>query len=477
MNPIAKIFYIVISSSLGILLLFCLVNFDITNNWFLPLSLIILMLLFIMAALNTNWLFLFLILIFPTAYKFNYYKIDLTQYLFSKNYGSILINPIALLYLVIITIGLIIILTNWQKIKQLPLRYIILLFTSYVILSIFWSDYKSISIIGAIYFCVPFMMYVISFVNFSGTKNLMKIIFFSVISSVIPVVSAIYQIITNNYFFEQDSSLGRLTGTFAHPNSFGLYLFVILSLIFSYYLAKKNRKIEKNILIAIYFLIITIIFILTYSRVSWVSFSIFIILFTFFENKLLLLWGSLLPIITFIILMSENIRNRIVELASLSIYSSWASRKNIWDVIWKEFMKKPLTGHGIGISETVIENSKPWRGGSSLPHNDILLHALELGITGIILFFAYTFGAIFYTFKTYVNITNKYQKVKFLGREVEINIKIFCFGVAMILLATIPSIIFESASQKIITQIIIWSILGAMFTQKNTVSQNRINTR
>ena len=112
MNPIAKIFYIVISSSLGILLLFCLVNFDITNNWFLPLSLIILMLLFIMAALNTNWLFLFLILIFPTAYKFNYYKIDLTQYLFSKNYGSILINPIALLYLVIITIGLIIILTN-----------------------------------------------------------------------------------------------------------------------------------------------------------------------------------------------------------------------------------------------------------------------------------------------------------------------------------------------------------------------------
>jgi len=470
MNHVAKFFYIIIISLLSFLLLFCLSNFDIANNWFLPLSLIILILLFVMAIVNDKRLFLFLLLIFPAVYKFNYYKIDLTQYLFSKNYSSILINPIALLYIVVLIIGLMIIITNWQKIKQLPLKYIILLFTFYVILSIFWSDYKSISTIGAIYFCIPFMMYVISFIYFSNVKGLIKIVFFSVISSIIPVLVAIYQIITNNYFFEPDSSLGRITGTFAHPNSFGLYLFVILSLIISYYLSKKDKKIKSNIVIASCVLIVIIMFILTYSRVSWFSFLIFLILFTFFENKLLLLWGILTPVVSSIILMSENVRNRIAELTSLSIYSSWASRKNIWDVAWKEFTKNPIAGHGIGVSETVIENTKPWQGGSSLPHNDILLHALELGILGIIFFVTYTFGAIYYALKTYLIVPNKYQKINIFGHQIEINIKIFCFGIITILLATIPSIIFESASQKIITQIIIWSILGSLFAQKNTTA-------
>jgi len=466
MQKATKIIYTILIILFTIFLLLTIPSLDWQNSWFASLSLLSIVLLLIMAIISFEKLILLLIIIMPIIFKFNYLKINIISCLPSlKNY-TLLINPISVIYLLIIVLGIITIFEEWPKVKKMPLKFIILLTSIYVITSIGWSNYKNVSFIETIYFLIPFFMYLITYCRFSSAQGFIKILFAAIISSIIPLIAAIQQIITKQYFFEPSSSFGRLSGTFAHPNSLGLYLYVILCLSISYYLAKKNKKIQNNKLFILCILTILITFLLTYSRISWACLIVFLLLLTIIKHNLILLFAALSPVVAFISFTVENIKFRIQEIFSNALYSSWTARKNIWKISCSEIIKKPLFGHGIGTAETIIERAKTWRGGTSLPHNDIMLYAIELGASGVILFISYTLGAIYYTYKTYLALANKNTAINICGRKIEINFKILSFGILAMLLSIILASIFESASQKIIIQILIWSILGSLFGLK-----------
>jgi len=445
---------------------FLLYNLDWKNGYFLPIALLMTIMVLVMAVINFENLILGLIILLPTIYNYNYIKINVFNFL-PGNDLELYLNPASVIYVLIVLFGIMTIIENRHKLKNLPLRIILLLNFIWIGASIFWSDNKEISIIELIYFLVPFSLYIISYCYFNTSKAFIKITLAAVFSSIIPLLFSFKQIINNEYFYEADSSLGRLTSTMTHPNSLGLYLVLIIGLITAYYLAKENRKISQNKTLFIYGFLLLAILIMTYSRTAWFCLAAFFLLFLLAEKKILQFILIFSPFAIYMMFMIESIKIRIFEIFDSAIFNSITARENIWRVAWSKITEKPLIGYGVGNSESVIENAKDWQGGMSLPHNDYLLQTLELGLVGLLLFIAYTYGAIYHIVKSFNSLSAKYIKIN----SKNFNFKMLSFGILAIYLALIPSTFLESLSQKILIQIILWSLLGSLFALKKTAPQ------
>ncbi|MDD5071553.1 MAG: O-antigen ligase family protein [Patescibacteria group bacterium] len=461
------LFFILLLFTISFLLL-ALPGLDWSNDWFFVVASLFLVILLTAGLFSMEKLILALIIILPTALKFNDFKLNPAKIVpYLKNY-NLPVNLTAIISLFLIFLAIVAIFENWTKIKTLPLKSIFLLYAIYLIISMAWSTDLGASLSGLIYFLAPLAIYIIAYCYFSSHQGLVKIIFACLASALMPAILAFSQIANKEYFFEPDSSLGRLAGPFVHPNLFGLYLFVILGLALSYFLAKKNKSLKNNLFLFLFAAATAIMLVLTYSRVSWTCLALSFLIFAVMARWLLILLAILTPLAFVITAIFESIKSRVTEIFEVSFFNSWIARKNIWHVSLGEIIKKPIFGHGVGTSEIVIEGAKNWRGGTSLPHNDFLLYGLELGSLGILFFLSYTIGAVYYAGKTYLCLPNENTQINVFGQKIEINFKILAYGVLTIILSLILASFFESASRGLVTQIILWSVLGGLFGLKKT---------
>ncbi len=463
MKLIANFIYIIAIISLFALLLLTVPNIDWQNGFLMPLALLMLLIILILSIIDIKISFLATIIFLPTVIHFNDYKLDVSRIFSSLPSYGLPINITSLISLFIIFLGIITIFSKWEKIKTIPLKYILLIYALYISFSVFWSNNWSESLIGIVYFLVPFFAYIITYCHFYHKKDTISLAFAAIISSTIPIIIGFSQLATKQLYYEPDSSLGRINSTFVHPNLFGLFLFVIFALLVSFYFAKKDRRILNNKVIFFFLFLVLLSLLLTYSRVAWASAFFFLVLMIIIKKELIIAFASLMPIAILLAFYIEKIKFRILEVFSEARYSSWETRKRIWEVAWQEIQKSPIIGSGVGTSEMVIEQAKDWRGGTSLPHNDFILYWLELGAIGMILFLSYTLGALYYIFRKFQKLTDEYSEIKIMGRQVEINYKKFVFGIMAVMIAFLLASFFESTSKRIIVQIIIWSLLGSIF--------------
>ncbi|MDO8592772.1 MAG: O-antigen ligase family protein [bacterium] len=464
----SKKIYITLSIILLLSLPFLSLGLDWSNGYFLPLAILAVAAFLALAAVNFQNAILLIILIMPAVYHFNYLKINIFNYLPFLNDYAFYLNPASIIYLLLILFGLLTLAEKKRELKTLPLKYILALASVLAAASISWSVDPRTSLIELVYLLAPFSMYLIAYAHFSDYGSFLKLLFAAILSSIIPLGLAAGQLFTGSYFYEPDSSLGRLTGGLDHPNTLGLFLFLIISLLASWYLAKADRRLKNSKLI--FFCLAGLLFflVMTYSRTSWVSLAVFTLLLVFLEKKIILFLLAALPAGAITLLASDNIKFRLLEIFDNALFSSVAARLNIWRVSFEQILIRPFLGYGAGAAETVIDNAKPWRGGISLPHNDYLLQTLELGLIGLIIFIIYTFGAIYHTFQAFKSMADKNTAINFGGRVFTLNFKVLAFGLLALLIALLPAAAAESVSQKIIIQIIIWPLLGGLLGLKKT---------
>ncbi len=460
-----KFLYLIALILTGFLFFYSL-SIDWSIHWSAPLAVAILILLILSSAENSQRLFLCLLAIFPTVLLFHDYKMNLSAIFPSLENYNLPINLTAILSLFYIFFGLLAVLANRTAIKKMPLRIILPFYAFFILLSLLWTDNLSASLSGAVYLLAPLAAYFIAYNFFGGRQNFLKLIAAIIISSAAPVLIAFYQIITGQYFYEPDSFLPRVAGPFTHPNLFGLYLFVILTVMVIFFMSKKKKTFKTNWLIIVWAIVLSAVLILTYSRVSWAALAMALIIIGLIRPMMLGLLAAASPIFILLAFSFETIRSRIMEISSNAIYNSLIARKNIWQVAYKEIIKNPYVGYGIGTAESVIAKAKFWSGGTSLPHNDYLQYTLELGVAGVFLFLWLIGSAIGYCLKFWSNEPDTCQSVNIFNKTIEINFKIFYFGAAAILISMLLASFFESTSREIAAQIIIWSLLGGLFGLK-----------
>lgn len=186
---------------------------------------------------------------------------------------------------------------------------------------------------------------------------------------------------------------GRVVSMFENPNMLANYLIMLFPLAFAAFLCAKTRNGRYGTGLIVLAFGLCLVF--TWSRGAWLGLIIGMLIFLLMWNRrtlgVLLLGLFGLPFLPFI--LPENIISRFVSIGNIAD-SSTSYRVSIWRASLK--MAGDFFTSGIGVGENAFRQVYPMyslAGIEAAPHshNLFLQIQIELGIIGLLLFFAVLF--------------------------------------------------------------------------------------
>jgi putative inorganic carbon (HCO3(-)) transporter len=193
------------------------------------------------------------------------------------------------------------------------------------------------------------------------------------LSALVPLAVAFVQQVTGS-FAKLSNDLGRVTGTFLHPNALGFYLVLVLLLAMSVHPHTRGRlRALATVVVAAG----SVGLLLTYSRGSWVAFVVGVVVVGLLQSRKLLL---LLPVV------APSVPQRLADLQREEALSGTPGNSFLWRVDhWGELLRH-TTGHellGLGPGEA------DFLGDEVLPpHNDFVRMFVETGLGGLVAYVA-----------------------------------------------------------------------------------------
>jgi O-antigen ligase len=355
-------------------------------------------------------------------------------------YGFSFMLPVMFLYkfpyiVVVIALPLyLVLLFNHKTIKKELVIYPLLWVVMIGLASVFSvKPDKSMEVfVGYILFFAVYL----SIVNFFNIYDI-KILFLAIsLSSTFVSLFGIYQ-----YFFADMDQLeawvdvklnslvtARAYGTFGDPNSFAIYLSVVLFIILYRLIVSKNffqRFVFSGML-----MINTVAFLLTLSRSSWIGFIAgFIVIVILVGTKLLPIFlaaglGSLF-------IMPGVIFQRIMSVFKSSQDSSMLYRESIWKASIDMIVDYWKAGIGMNYQPfQIVGTQYQMRGVFSLhSHNLYMQWVIEAGVLGagifVIMNFVYLLRGLYIVFKS-----SKYEYKVLAAVGVSILISFLVVGIA-----------------------------------------------
>ncbi len=374
---------------------------------------------------NTITVILKLSLMFVTLFAYKY------VYDFRVNQEAIL-----KLFTVILFAVWLVKIINIEKYSVWKIKLVlpVILFVLVLILSVFMSETKTVSLDDFIIF----FSYILIF--FLITNNLDKQAYFNSFFHLFFIISSLVSIYTIMQYYGIDpylSDLHSLTSTIGQKNWISNYLAMIFPLVLSYFLLEQTKK--NRIL---YFLLLSILYttlMICQSRGIWISISLTIMLaiyiiikFKFYQifkrNKKWLLLLLITFLIITIVYSTDNPLNKsviTVPQRAISTFDENDPSINTRLLIWKttlEMIKdRPIFGSGIGTFKMNYLNYQAeflrknplyikYSGKAGEAHNEYLQMWAELGIIGLglfILIFYFFYKIIFNFFRNSKNIKDK----------------------------------------------------------------------
>jgi len=300
--------------------------------------------------------------------------------------------------------------TGEYCLKKTKLELPLILFTLVLVLSLFISETKRVSLNDFIIFFsyILIFFFIINNLNQEADFNSFIHLFF-IISSLV----SIYTIMQYYGFDPYLSDLHSLTSTIGQKNWISNYLAMIFPVAFFYFLLEKEKKNKL-----IFYLLLTIYYItlmICQSRGIWISISLTVILAIYIIIKFKLLkifqenkrW-SILLLITFLVITiiysTDNPLNKsaiTVPQRAISTFDEQDPSINTRLLIWRttlEMIKdKPVLGSGIGTFKMNYLNYQAeflknnpyymqYSGKAGETHNEYLQMWSEIGIIGLGIF-------------------------------------------------------------------------------------------
>ncbi|MFH1610345.1 MAG: O-antigen ligase family protein, partial [Patescibacteria group bacterium] len=313
-------------------------------------------------------------------------------------YGRISIYSFDIIFVLILSIFLIL---NFKSFKIKNVKYI-LLGVLFVVLNFVVADNKLINFYWLLrIFQSISLIWMFSRVNF----NKVRFIWIFVASMGLSAGLGIYQFLSQSAFASKwlglavhsASVLGqsvietggerwlRAYGTFPHPNI--LAGFLVISLVLSFYLYPKLKKVyQKNILIILSLISSAALFFI-FSRAAWIA-GILIIFYHIFllKNKKILPIVCLIIFVLLSVIYLPLVKTRITGTERLEVKSN-TERISGYTQAFEIIKKHPLLGVGAGNHTVELQKMYPDQSAwDYVPvHNIYLLIFSEVGIIGMIL--------------------------------------------------------------------------------------------
>ena len=205
-------------------------------------------------------------------------------------------------------------------------------------------------------------------------------------SAIVPILVAALQV-SSGTFLRSANGLGRVTGTFVHPNAFGFYL--VLLLVMGAGVLRHLRGLPWAF-VALVLAGGTVALVLTYSRGSWISLVAGIVVVGVLQSRKLLL---LLPAgLLAVPLLAPSVLARLADLGqSQSVIgtpgNSFLWRVEHWLLVLRSARGHELLGIGPGASDFLGDRVLP-------PHNDFVRMYVETGMLGLLAYLALLTAAV-----------------------------------------------------------------------------------
>lgn len=451
------------------LLFLALLGLGILNSMsigsFLILGALVILIISLLSFWGVRGIVIFFIVTLPTIISLAQYQISIAPFLnfvgIEKTYE---VDAFLLARIFIFVLAFVEILRRGRNIFKVPLFFILSIFLAFNAISFFSSNYKAE---GLAFFWFHFVAalgtYFLGYFLFNSKKKYFWILMSIVFSSIIPMIIGIKQLFLKEFFFEQNSALPRLPSNFGHPNNFGMFLFLVITIYLIIYLAIQIKKnvVRNKVLLALPFLILLPLLVLTFSRTAWIALAFAIILIAITYRPLRIPAFVLGSLSAFLLLIIEKTRARILDIFSPQVYNSLAGRMEIWNMGLFELKKNPLLGSGPGSFSEVIKNVRGSELGITYPHSDTVRFLVEGGILGFIGYPLYLIGAIYYALRSYLKFSKGDQWIKFLGKRVEVNMKLLGFVPLVLFLSMALISLTEAPSLAFFYQVFAWITLGS----------------
>lgn len=193
-------------------------------------------------------------------------------------------------------------------------------------------------------------------------------------SAVFPLVIGAYQALSGNYSRSADG-LGRISGTLVHPNSFGFFLVIIITLAVA---VLPHVRTGQRWLLSMLVVACGVELLLTYSRGGWVTLLLALLVIGILQSRVLLL---AIPVaVGAVLLLLPNVAVRFTDLEQAESATGTAGNSLLWRFDqWESSLAladgRFWTGIGPGMSDVFL---------SLPPHNDGVRMYTEAGIIGLV---------------------------------------------------------------------------------------------
>ncbi len=393
--------------STGILLVLGIVAvFIATITLLIPISTAIglIFLFFIIASFLYRPLFGFLtIVILRTSVDFlsSYFSLSITE--------NIQLNIASIFALLLIASSIVLIVLNWKTASKTPLLIPFSLFIGFSAISLFYSIDKAITVQETIRLISIFMSFVTAYILTvkipTARKTIISII---LLSALIPVTFALYQLMTGSGITDNTGTEGRLFGTFKQPNAFASFLLLIISILTYKIFSTKIALSEKNFSKFLIFFTI-ILLLLTFSRGGWLALLVFFTIFSLLKAPKLLFATFGIGVVLFF--TSQAIHERIEDIYNPPADSSIRWRIQQWKDAIIAWQLSPIYGFGAGTEIQIHEQEHGFHAGNPYTHNDFIKSLQETGLIGFALFTLLIFVTVFSLIKQYRNLSDDDEKL------------------------------------------------------------------
>lgn len=193
------------------------------------------------------------------------------------------------------------------------------------------------------------------------------------LSAVAPLLVGLLQMVTGTS--RGSAGLDRLTGAFLHPNSFGIFLVVLVVMALAVLPHLSGRpRLAVGALLAVSGLEL----VLTYSRGSWITLVVGVAVIAALQSRRLFL---LFPLAVALLLVLPSVRGRLADLAQGDTVGGRAGNSFTWRLqhiqeILASVHGQTLFGIGPKLTDLLTEGGRP-------PHNDVVRVFVENGAVGL----------------------------------------------------------------------------------------------
>jgi len=218
-----------------------------------------------------------------------------------KNFGlSVYLFDIAVLIFTIFWLVYFLLVKKSLKLPKKSYLFIIFSFIASISLLLASPNFKSDELLISGFYLFRFIIYLFSGIMvFNIIENKMmsreKVFRSFVVSGVVLAFLGVIQLIILPDFTTLDPDLGwdphknRLASTFFDPNFVGAYCVLCLTLLFDKFYSVNKKSSKFEIRDVVFFLILLIALVLTFSRSAWGMFGVVVLIYGLFKSRVLLI--------------------------------------------------------------------------------------------------------------------------------------------------------------------------------------------